>query len=431
MYVVCSVKLEMKHKCKNRYDVIIVGSGPVGSAAAILYAEQGLSVGLIEKSKDINSYKPVCTHFLQGVATPILKKLNVVDEIEKSGAIKNFIQLWTKWGWIKPDPAVSAEHHGYNVRRKTLDPILRKRAAAHENVTLLQGYKMTALIFSDPKKVIGVEADDLEGGEKHKLFANLIVGADGRNSIVAKKINASYEKRKNNRTFYVSYYKDLKLTSGLISQLWFWGKHVAYAFPCDGDLTLLCIGLHDEQLSEFKKDYKTNFHNFFKELPDGPDMDSAERVANITVGPNMDTQRAVHQIEGVALIGDAMLSIDPYAGTGVAFGLLSADWLVEKTCRSLLENDPIALLNSVRDYENIHKKKLKEHEFIISSYSSGREFNYIFPPERAVLSSAVYDQKVANKLDLFLNREVNLSDLITFSFLARLVRAQFLRAFKT
>ena len=40
----------------SRYDVIISGGGPVGSLGALLLAEQGFKVALIEESKQVYPY---------------------------------------------------------------------------------------------------------------------------------------------------------------------------------------------------------------------------------------------------------------------------------------------------------------------------------------------------------------------------------------
>ena len=44
-------------QCMNRYDVIISGGGPVGSLGALLLAEQGFKVALIEESKLLTGEK--------------------------------------------------------------------------------------------------------------------------------------------------------------------------------------------------------------------------------------------------------------------------------------------------------------------------------------------------------------------------------------
>lgn len=398
---------------ENAFDVAVVGSGPAGCSTAILYAQKGLKVALIERFKDAESFKPVCTHFLQGCATPILKKMDVCSEIEGIGAIKNHINIWTKYGWIRPEKSASSDHHGYNIRRQSLDPIMRNKAVNHENVTMFQGWKMHDLVFVSPKRVSGVVIVDAVKGKELRLSVKLVVGADGRTSKVSSLVNSRISEKQNNRTFFVSYYKNLNLKTGLTSQLWLRKKDVAYAFPCDGGLTLLCLGMHKDNIKEFSSNTEQVFHDYFKALPDAPDMDAAERVAKVTQGKNMHTRRASYDVDGVALVGDSLLAVDPYAGTGIAWAIQGADWLVDSTAEVIKNGTHMELNRALRKYNKIHIKKLKWHTWMISDYSSGRDFNFAFPPERLIFSAAVNNVKIANQLDLFLNRVVGFEILLS------------------
>ncbi len=85
-----------------QYDVVIVGAGIAGCAAAALYGRRGARVALIERHADPAAYKTVCTTFIQASATPVLERLGMVPRLEKAGAIRNAIDIWTRWGWIRP-----------------------------------------------------------------------------------------------------------------------------------------------------------------------------------------------------------------------------------------------------------------------------------------------------------------------------------------
>ena len=66
----------MKHSIPH-YDVVIVGASVGGATAAMLFAQQGLRVALVERSQDIDAFKIVCTHFIQGSALPIIKRFGL------------------------------------------------------------------------------------------------------------------------------------------------------------------------------------------------------------------------------------------------------------------------------------------------------------------------------------------------------------------
>ena len=66
----------------THYDVVIVGASVGGATAAILFARQGLRVALVERHKDMNAYKQVCTHYIQESATPTIQRLGLAEAIE-------------------------------------------------------------------------------------------------------------------------------------------------------------------------------------------------------------------------------------------------------------------------------------------------------------------------------------------------------------
>src|SRR5215813_13016763 len=66
---------------ENRtYDVIVIGAGPAGSAAAATLAERGRRVALIEKDKFPRD--KVCGAFLAPEALALLDRLGVRSEVE-------------------------------------------------------------------------------------------------------------------------------------------------------------------------------------------------------------------------------------------------------------------------------------------------------------------------------------------------------------
>src|SRR6185437_12753351 len=68
---------------------------------------------------------------------------------------------------------------GYNIQRRTLDPILRELAAGTPGVSYLPGNTIRNLVQRDGT----VELETVPAG---KMQARVVVGADGRNSAVAK-----------------------------------------------------------------------------------------------------------------------------------------------------------------------------------------------------------------------------------------------------
>jgi flavin-dependent dehydrogenase len=114
----------------SSHDVVIVGAGPAGCAAAILCARQGLSVALLEQStffreRPGETLPPGIEPLLQqlGVAPPVLAN----DFIRHSGN-------WVQWGAARRFNAFGADANGpwrgFQMPRCLLDNLLLNLARA-------------------------------------------------------------------------------------------------------------------------------------------------------------------------------------------------------------------------------------------------------------------------------------------------------------
>jgi menaquinone-9 beta-reductase len=128
--------------------VAIVGASIAGCTAAILFARNGARVALIEREGDPAAYKKICTHFIQPSATPTIERLGLANAIEAAGGVRTEFEAFTRWGWIVPSPTRNTIRpaYGYNIRRETLDPIIRKRAMATPGVDFMSGFTARELL---------------------------------------------------------------------------------------------------------------------------------------------------------------------------------------------------------------------------------------------------------------------------------------------
>ncbi len=164
-------------------DVVIVGASLAGCAAAIHYGRRGARVALLDRNPDPRAYKVVCSTYIQAGATPAIQRLGLAERIEAAGGVRNGIDIWTRWGWIRPQPGgAGPATHGYNIRRETLDPMLREMAAETPGVELMLGHTARGLLMHG-RRATGVETTGPAGGRS--LSARLVVAADGRGSRVA------------------------------------------------------------------------------------------------------------------------------------------------------------------------------------------------------------------------------------------------------
>ncbi|MFF1341523.1 NAD(P)/FAD-dependent oxidoreductase [Streptomyces sp. NPDC058290] len=379
------------------YDVVISGAGLAGSAAAILLARRGVRVALLERRSDPEAYKVLCTHSLTANAYPVLDELGLVPALEKAGAVRNEARWYTRWGWIEPKAAPAGPElpYGYNVRRSTLDPLIRSRAAQTPGVDLLPGHHVTGLV-REAGRTVGVRASTPEG--EREIRARLVVGADGKDSAVAKFAGVPARSYENARFGYLAHFRNLPLRGG-IGQTWFLEPDMAYAFPNDGGVTVLAVLPDKKRLPAFREDLEGSFLEFVRALPEAPPIDSAERITKIIGTVNYPLHSRKPTAPGLALIGDAALTSDPLWGVGCGWALQSAQWLTEAVAPAASGRGDLD--RSLALYARTHRRRLQGHQSLAVDYAKARPFN---PIERLVFSAAARDESMARHMYLFASR---------------------------
>lgn len=374
----------------THYDIVIVGASIGGSTAAILFARQGLRVALIERSKDINAYKKVCTHYIQPNATPTIQRLGLAEDIEAAGGIRNGGRAWTRWGWLGAGGRVDSKSYGYSVRRQVLDPLLRRRAAETPGVDFMPGTSLHELIYQDGR-IAGIRASGPDK-EPVEIRAQLVVGADGRYSRTAELAGVPTREEPNDRFMYFAYFRNLTLVTGQRNQVWYLEPEVAYALPNDNGLTLLACMLPKSKLAEFKQDIQGNYTKFFDRLPNGPDLRAAEQVSEVIGMLNMPLISRAPAAPGLALVGDAAVAPDPVWGNGIGWALQAAEWLVNSTAEALGKGDPEAVDRALKQYRRQHQAAFAGRFARDVDFAQARPFNVF---ERLMYSAAAREPQMA------------------------------------
>jgi menaquinone-9 beta-reductase len=398
----------------DRYDVAIVGASTAGCTAARLYAQRGARVALIERKPSPEAYKTVCTHYIQPSATPTIERLGLASLLDERGAVHNAVDMWTPaGGWIdaSSDPDLP---YGFNVTRRTLDPLLRRLAAETPGVELLVGWSAVGLLGDT--RPAGVRIED-RSHTSRELRAKLVVGADGRDSKVARWAHVPGRVKPHGRFFYWGYWRGVRPATER-SKMWLLDPDAAYTFPNEDGLTVVLVAPHRDRLPEFHADLNGAYRAMLDALPDGPDMSEATLESKLLGKLDLPNVFRPAARPGVAFVGDAALAGDPLWGVGCGWAFQSAEWLADETADALADGDA-ALDAALERYRKLHRRRLLPHYMTITDLASGRPINVL---ERRLYRAAARDVAVRAAFAQIGSRERSPATILKPQLIARIVR---------
>lgn len=176
----------------EKFDVIVVGAGPAGTACALVCAQKGLNVLLIERGE-----YPGSKNVMGGVL--YRKQMeDLIPEFWKEAPLERPVIEQRFWMMDK-ESVVSFGYKGlewgvepynnFTVLRAQFDQWFAKKAV-EAGALLINETVVTECLVEDGK-VVGVRTDRPDGD----IFADVVVLADGVNSLLSKQLGFHKEQR--------------------------------------------------------------------------------------------------------------------------------------------------------------------------------------------------------------------------------------------
>jgi 2-polyprenyl-6-methoxyphenol hydroxylase-like FAD-dependent oxidoreductase len=381
----------------NDYDAVVIGASLAGCTTAMMLARQGARVALVEKQPDPSAFKRICSHFIQASAVPTVERLGLLEPIMDAGGIRSSFRARTKWGVISPPPDRAS--YSLNLRRELLDPIVRRAASETAGVDTLLGHTAIRLL-RDGDSFAGAVVRDRDGAEI-ELRASLLVGADGRDSQVAKMAEVREKVLPHGRFAYGGYFEGEPPEGAPDATVWFADPQWGAAFPTDHGLCFYAAMPTKDRLPEFKRDPQGAVVSYLSDFPDPPPIRSARLVSEVLGKIEMPNRVRTVTAPGLALIGDAALATDPLFGVGCGWAFQSGEWLADAVGPALAGAEPLE--RGLKRYRRRHARGLRGHSFLIHDYATGRKMR---PGERLTFSAAARDPEIAVVFDQFGTRQI-------------------------
>ncbi len=315
----------------NHFDVAVIGAGPGGALAALLLARAGRSVVLMDRAA-FPRHK-VCGDCMNPSINRIWERLGLIDSYEQLPAHQiTSLTVFCEETAILHHPFDSRTPGPRAVARQVLDSWLVAHAVA-------AGARFL------PETII--ESLDAETGSlrtnRGAFTAERLIGADGRNSFVAKQAGLSAPTQRCPRIAFqttLEIGRDLAedATDGIHMRIFPEGY---YGFcRIDSTHANLCSILHADHAAEAH----AILSRYFPSLPPR----EWNRVNPIT------RAHALHGRARLFLIGDAARVVEPFTGEGIYFALATAELAVN----AILESRTLA------DYAKQHRALYKNRAWV-------------------------------------------------------------------
>jgi 2-polyprenyl-6-methoxyphenol hydroxylase-like FAD-dependent oxidoreductase len=394
------------------HDVIVVGARCAGSPLAMLLAREGMRVLLVDRASfpaDIPH-----GHFIHRHGPRRLREWGLLGKVAaRTPAIADMLVDAGDFPLVARNLVEDDMAWGYGPRRTTLDQILID-AAAESGADVRPAFNVFEYIIENGT-VAGIHART-QAGLPVIERGSLIVGADGRNSGLARAVGAPvYNHVPAILCYYFSYWSDVASETFELYVRTL-QRRIIFSFKTEDELFAIFVGAPMDEFERFRRDVEGEFNRSLNLIPGFAERVRAGRRAERFYGcsdlPNFYRKPFG---SGWALIGDAGLHKDPYLALGICDGLRDVEWLAEAIREGLGGARPLS--DALADFET------RRNEASATDYQeniTAAKFAPL-PPEFFALRAAVRDKPdEATRLMKARNRMIDPSDFFNPQNLQRL-----------
>lgn len=161
-------------------QIVVVGAGPAGSAAAFYHAKKGFDVLLLDKESFPR--EKVCGDAYQSTLYPIFKEMGIYEEMEAQ--VQTEVKHIRLWGPDEVDARLKVEHGEWIIPRRIGDDIIR-RAAVRAGADWMEGFEATELVI---KKGFVKGVKGIYNNEEVQIDADIVIVANGSHSILGRQV---------------------------------------------------------------------------------------------------------------------------------------------------------------------------------------------------------------------------------------------------
>ena len=360
------------------YDAIVVGARCAGSPTATLLARNGHRVLVVDRATFPSD--TISTHLIHPPGVTALERWGLLDPVLATGSppIDTYsfdLGPFTIEGAPGPDESPVA----YAPRRTVLDELLVD-AASQAGAEVRERFTVESLVFEDGR-VVGVRGHS-KGGETVTELARVVIGADGRHSLVADAVEAAeYNEKPQLQVSYYTYWSGLPMSGRFETAL---RPGLGYAaWPTNDDLTLIIAGRTIDEFDTVRRDIEATYLETLEIAPAFAERVRGAKREERFVGTAVRGYFRKPFGPGWALVGDAGYNKDFITAQGIHDAFRDAE-----LCAAALDET----FSGARSFEEaMGEYQVRRDEQVLPIYEFTAELAALAPPspEMQQLLSAV------------------------------------------
>jgi 2-polyprenyl-6-methoxyphenol hydroxylase-like FAD-dependent oxidoreductase len=321
------------------YDVIVVGARCAGAPTAMLLARRGYRVLLVDRAtfpSDTSS-----THFIKPPGVAMLRRWGLLDQVIACGCppVARFRFDYGPVVLAGSPPPLDGVGECYAPRRTILDTILVE-AAARAGAEVRPAFTVDG-VLTDGGRVAGIRGH-ARGGATLKERARLVVGADGRRSLVARAVAApAYRARPALTCAYYSYWSGVP--AGEVIEGYFLPRRVILVFPTNDGQVCVFLQWPRAEFRSVRTDVEGHARAAVAQVPGlAGRLRAGRRAARLAGTGDLPNYFRTPYGPGWALAGDAGYHRDPLTAQGISDAFRDAQFLSEAIDSGLAGRQPLA-----------------------------------------------------------------------------------------
>ena len=312
------------------YDAIVVGARCAGAPTAMMLARKGYRVLTVDRATFPSD--TISTHLIHPPGVEALDRWGLLDRVVATSCppIDTYA---TDFG---PFTITGRPGTAYAPRRTALDKLLVD-AASEAGAEVRDSFTVESLVFEDGR-VAGIRGHQ-KSGKTVTERANVIVGADGRYSLVADAVDVEeYDTKPKLLAGYYSYYSGLPMDGRF--ETWVRAHRGFAAWPTNDDLTLVIAGWPYREFEANRNDVERHFLETLELAPAFADRIRAAKREERFVGASVPGYFRKPYGPGWALVGDAGYNKDFITAQGISDAFRDAELCVGALQRAFSGTQP-------------------------------------------------------------------------------------------